>query len=207
MKPKPINWTAISAIGQLLSGVAVALTLLYLTMQIRRAEIAASDANRLARANGVVNFWLSAAHDPAFREAGLRINPDRQPWVDEICRRLEMSEDDATLLEASTLYWFWLHWGQWNTSNEQKDLDELTNMVKMFYTIPRVRMIWEGHRGWLDPNFESFVDGVLTIADTEPRPAKQVKDVDMLTRRLDELGIGLPTPGNGRGDAASGQGK
>ena len=63
--------TAIAAIGQLFSAVAVALTLIYLTMQIRRAEIAASDANRLARANGVVTFWLEAMHDPEFREAGL----------------------------------------------------------------------------------------------------------------------------------------
>lgn len=95
MKQKPINWTAIAAIGQLFSAVAVALTLIYLTMQIRRAEIAASDANRLARANGVVTFWLEAMHDPEFREAGLRINPNNREWTAEISRRMEISEADA----------------------------------------------------------------------------------------------------------------
>ena len=148
MKRKPINWTAIAAIGQLFSAVAVALTLIYLTMQIRRAEIAASDANRLARADGVVSFWLAAMHDPEFREAGLRINPQNREWTAEIARRLEISEADATLLQNEVLYWFWLHWGQWNTSTEQKDIDELVNMIQRFYTLPQVRLVWEGHRSW-----------------------------------------------------------
>jgi heme/copper-type cytochrome/quinol oxidase subunit 1 len=103
MKHKPTNWTAIAAIGQLLSAVAVALTLIYLTMQIRHAEIAASDANRLARAQGVVNFWLEAAHDPAFRKTALSVNKPNQPWIEEIARRLEITSEEASQLQASTL--------------------------------------------------------------------------------------------------------
>ena len=125
MKPKTINWTALAAIGQILSAVAVAMTLLSLTMQTRRAEIAASDANRLARADGVISFWLAAMHDPEFREAGLRINPAHAEWTAEISRRMEISVEDANLLQSETLYWFWLHWGQWSTSTEQKDIEEL----------------------------------------------------------------------------------
>ena len=189
MKPKTINWTALAAIGQILSAVAVAMTLLSLTMQTRRAEIAASDANRLARADGVISFWLAAMHDPEFREAGLRINPAHAEWTAEISRRMEISVEDANLLQSETLYWFWLHWGQWNTSTEQKDIEELINMIKRFYTLPWVRLVWEGHRGWLDARFEAFVDDVLAEADATP-PAEP--DREALYRRLDELGIGVP---------------
>ena len=201
MKRKLINWTAVSAIGQLLSGVAVALTLIYLTFQVRHAEIAASDANRLARTNGVVNFFLAAAHDPEFRRAGLRIGRDRK-FVDEISRRLEVSEDDATQLESAALYWFWLHWGQWNTSTEEKDLIEMKNMVRRFYTLPHIRLMWEGHRGWMDSSFEAFVDAILAEEDANPSSMRQATDMDEVCRRLDELGIGLPL-GAGEGVGGS----
>ena len=193
MRKTSINWTAISAIGQLLSGVAVALTLLYLTMQIRHAEIAASDANRLARAQGVVNFWLEAAHDPTFRKAAMDINKSSQPWIDEIARRLEISQEEATQLQSATLYWFWLHWGQWNTSNEAKDIAELKHMVRRFYTLPQTRMIWEGHRGWLDPAFEAFVDGQLAEAEADGPAAGAETDISALIQKLDALGIGRPS--------------
>ena len=202
MNKKPTNWTAISAIGQLLSGVAVALTLLYLTMQIRHAEIAASDANRLARAQGVVNFWLEAAHDPTFRKTALSANKPNQPWIEEIARRLELTSEEASQLQASTLYWFWLHWGQWNTSTEAKDLAELEHMVRRFYTRPPTRMIWEGHRGWLDPAFEAFVDELLAESDAAGAPEKAKIDVGALRRKLDALGIGQPS-----GEPADQQGK
>ena len=194
MTKNPINWTAISAIGQLLSGVAVALTLLYLTMQIRHAEIAASDANRLARANGVINFWLQAAHDPEFRETALHVNKQNIAWTEEVARRFELTQAEATQLQATTLYWFWLHWGQWNTSNEEKDIAELKHMIRRFYTLPQVRMIWEGHRGWLDANFESFVNEILAEADADGSDADASMDIDALSRKLDALGIGIPSP-------------
>ena len=128
-------------------------------------------------------------HDPEFREAGLRINPAHAEWTAEISRRMEISVEDANLLQSETLYWFWLHWGQWNTSTEQKDIEELINMIKRFYTLPWVRLVWEGHRGWLDARFEAFVDDVLAEADATP-PAEP--DREALYRRLDELGIGVP---------------
>jgi len=192
MKSKSIHWAAISAIGQLLSGIAVALTLLYLTLQLRHSEIAASDANRLVRANGVVNYWLAAAHDPEFREVGLRITRSEE-WIKEVARRLELTESDATQLESSANYWFWLHWGQWNTTTEEKDIAELTNMVRRFYTLPQIRLMWEGHRGWMDSGFEAFVDGVLAEADADPSLDPQMVDLESICRRLDELGIGLPS--------------
>lgn len=191
MKKSSINWNGVSAIGQLLSGLGVALTLVYLTLQVRHAEIAASDANRLARTNGVVNFFLASAHDPDFRQTSLRMRK-KTALIDEIGRRLEITQEEATHLESVALYWFWLHWGQWNTTNEAKDLIEIKNMVRRFYTQPHIRLMWEAHIGWMDPLFEDFVNEVLAEADADPAFDRREVDVEKLSRRLDELGIGLP---------------
>lgn len=131
MSKRSINWEAITAVGQVISGAAVAATLFYLTIQVRHAETAASDANRLARANGVVNFWLSSAHDPDFRRNNMVVGGDN-PLMEEIATRLGITEEEATQLESVAQHWFWLHWGQWSTTMEERDLDELKAMIQLY---------------------------------------------------------------------------
>ena len=191
MKRKPINWNAISAIGQVISGVAVAMTLIYLTAQVRYAKIAASDANRLARSNGVVNFFLTAAHNPEFRRMGLNIGTHRK-FIEEVARRLEITIDEATQINCSAHYWFWLHWGQWSTTTEARDRAELKNMVQKFYTKPHIRIIWEANRSGLDASFTKFVDDAIAEVDADPSLQRKPVDILKLAERLDELGLGLP---------------
>ena len=75
-------------------------------------------------------------------------------------------------------------------------------MVRRFYTLPQTRMIWEGHRGWLDPAFEAFVDELLAESDAAGAPEKAKIDLGALRRKLDALGIGQPS-----GEPADQQGK
>ena len=189
---KSINWNAVAAIGQVISGAAVAVTLYYLTVQVRSAEIAASDANRLARADGVTSFWLSAAHSPEFRQNTMSF-PGRSATVRELARRLEISEEQASQIESVAHYWFWLHWGQWSTTMEERDLAELRGMVQTYYTLPQVRAIWEVQRGWMAADFEAFVDEAIAEVDEGRGPAfRGHSSVGELASKLDELGIGVP---------------
>ncbi len=191
MFKKTINWNAVAAIGQLVSGAAVVLTLYLLTTQLRYAEIAASDANRLSRANGVINFWLEAAHDPDFRRNAMAFS-GRSEFVEEVARRLEVTEVEASQFEASAHYWFWLHWGQWSTTMEERDLAEVKSMVQSYYTMPQVRMIWEAHRGWMTPDFEAFVDAAIAEVDEGRAPKRSgYATIEELTQKLDELQIGV----------------
>ena len=199
MKRKPINWNAISAIGQVISGLAVAMTLIYLTAQVRYAKIAASDANRLARSNGVVSFFLTAAHDPEFRRMNMNIGLHGE-FIEEVARRLEISIDEATQLNCSALYWFWLHWGQWSTTTEARDRAELKNMVQRFYTSPHIRIIWEANRSGLDASFAKFVNDAIAEVDADPSLRRKPVDIADLAERLDALGLGVPF---GAGDAGS----
>ena len=192
MTKKKVNWEAVSAIGQVISCVAVALTLFYLTAQVRYAKVAASDANRLVRSSGVVSFFLTAAQDPEFRRASLAIG--KNDWfISEISRRLELTQDEATQLHATANYWFWLHWGQWGTTMEERDRRELRSMIQRFYSLPHVRLIWEGQRLGMDPGFVEFVEEALAEVERDPSLGPVSADQAELMRRLDELGIGVPS--------------
>lgn len=192
-----INWDAITALGQIISTVAVVLTLVYLTNQIQQAETASTDANRLARSSGVAEFFLAAAHDPEFRRLQERAAGDtvRAHFIREVRRRLELSEDEATQLAAGAQYWFWLHWGQWRSSMDEGDRRELQNMIERFYALPHIRVVWEAHRDWMDPAFAEFVDEALVDAPPPLSGENARAAIDDLRVRLDELGIGIPSDG------------
>ena len=191
MTKRAINWEATTAIGQLLSAVVVAVTLFYLTAQVHYAKVAASDANRLVRSNGVVNFFLSAMHNPEFRSTGLQFQRDN--WLmEEIARRMEVSEEAASQLQSSANYWFWLHWGQWSTTMEERDRSELKGMIGRFYTLPHIRLIWEAQRGGMDASFTEFVDATIAEVDAGQAEGRSEVDRETLTARLDALGIGVP---------------
>lgn len=194
---KTINWNAVTALGQIISTVAVVMTLVYLTNQIQQAETASTDANRLARSSGVADFFLAAAHDPAFRRAQERAAGDtvHAHFIREVQRRLELTEDEATQLAAAAQYWFWLHWGQWRSSMDEGDRRELQNMIERFYVLPHIRVVWEAHRGWMDADFVEFVDEALLDAPAPLSGENARRSVDDLRARLDELGIGIPSDG------------
>lgn len=189
-----INWNAIAALGQAISSAAVVLTLVYLTNQIRQAEIASTDANRLARSSGVAEFFLAAAHDPGFRLTERRIRGDTvgSMFTDELCRRFELTPEEATQLAASAQYWFWLHWGQWRSSMDEGDQVELRNMVQRFYALPQIRAVWEAHKAWMDPAFSEFVDQALAGAPPPLAGERAAAAIEELRAKLDELEVGIP---------------
>ncbi len=40
-------------------------------------------------------------------------------------------------------YWFWLHWGQFTSTNRQEDLLELGETIGKFYQAPAIKYAWE----------------------------------------------------------------
>lgn len=169
-KPR-INWEAVTAIGQLVGALAVVVTLIYLTVQVRYAKLATSDANRLARAQGVCQMMLSGAIHSDIRNANIKVL-GLDSFYEEVAQRLEVTPDEAAILDHTYCYWFWLHWGQFSSTNEEKDLDELRRMVLQFYAVPSVRMFWDASptaKPMLDPIFVAFVEETLEETAGKPR--------------------------------------
>lgn len=164
-----MNWDAISAICQVLGTLAVVITLLYVAVQVRYAKQAAADQNRLSRATGVREVGLAAVSNEAFR-----LSMDRNWGLTEHyqqqAQQLGISPDDASRADWGNAYWFWLHWGQFSSTYEHKDRQELENVITTFYRIPGVRNFWETSplaKPLLDPAFVEFVDRILR-SDSAP---------------------------------------
>ena len=156
-------------LGEFLAAVATLVTLAYLAIQVRYAKVTASDANRLMRTNGVRDMILMQAANDEFRTSTAKAF-GIEPYYDAFAERFQITAIDAGRVENMSLYYFWLHWGQYASSKSIEDIRELTNLVANFYTLPAIRYAWENSpfaRPLLDREFVAFVDGILAESDRE----------------------------------------
>jgi hypothetical protein len=159
-----MNWDAIGAVGELISALAVVITLAYLASQVRYAKAATNDANRLVRASGVREMMLAGATNNELRESQIR-GYRTESFYESYAEALGISAEDAARVDYGNAYYFWLHWGQFASSKSLVDTDELRHLVDVFYRRPAVRYSWE-NSPWgkviFESAFVSFVDDVLS---------------------------------------------
>jgi len=164
-----MTWEAIGAIGELVGALAVVVTLAYLATQVRYAKITASDANRLARSTGVREMMLAFATNDELAMSYTQVN-GLESYYEDYATKFHVTLVDATRADWVNLYYFWLHWGQFASTKSAEDVRELRNLINTFYQSAGVRHSWENSpwsRPVLDPEFVSFVDGVLAESDRE----------------------------------------
>ena len=158
-----MNWEAISAIGEITGAIAVIITIGYFALQTKAAREASADANRLERSNGVREIMLATISSKDVREA-LDKGMGSANLHGEFASKLQVSRDEAFIVHWLMLSWFWLHWGQYASTTTKKDLDELKNVVEIFYGNPGVQIIWNNSpfaKPALDDDFVNFVEEVL----------------------------------------------
>lgn len=152
------------AIGEIVGGVAVVVTLIYLATQIRYARLAASDASRQGRAQGVRDLLLAVIHNAEYREAWWKADPDSESLMAIIAEELKVSPSDANLVWNGCCAWAFTHWAQYRSMKTAEDERELENLVFAFYSRPPMGPVWKHSellRGLLDPGFVTWVDRVL----------------------------------------------
>jgi hypothetical protein len=163
-----MDWEAIGALGEAVSAILVLVTLIYLATQVRYAKNAAADANRLMRARGVCDFQLACATNDSLSQINSAGN-DFGSWYEELSAALGITAEEAMRLDALSLYWIWLHWGQYSSTNNKDDLDELGDTIGMFYSSSRaIKYSWENSpftRPLLSSKFVEFVDSNMQKFD------------------------------------------
>lgn len=155
------------AIGELVGALAVVVTLAYLATQIRYARMAATDASRQSRAEGVREMMITALNNRDFREAWAKADAGSDSRMAALADRLGVSTDEAELVWNGCCAWAYIHWAQFRSMKTAEDHRELENLVAGFYSIPPMGPVWETDamlRGLLDPGFVTWVDGVLAEA-------------------------------------------
>lgn len=158
-----VNWEAISAISESLGTFAVLVTLIYLTVQVKDSKSASADSNRIERAVGIREGLMSLAENDELRNSFDKAN-GMVSFYEHMASELSISVDDAARTHYYSIYWFWLHWGQYSSTKEKRDLLELENLIRGLYSSPSYFYCWE-NSPWVKPiieaDFVSFVDELL----------------------------------------------
>jgi hypothetical protein len=160
----PVTIQDWGAVGEIVSAMAVVVTLVYLASQIRYARLSASDASRAGRADGVRDMLLSHLANPDARRAWNKADPDAQSRMVELAERLGMTPDEADLVWNTGCAWTYIHWAQFRSIKTPHDEAELRNLIAKFYSSPPMVVLWEHDpkiKALLDPEFVSWVDSVL----------------------------------------------
>ena len=148
-------------VSEMAATVAVIATLAYLAVQVRYARLASADVNRHYRAEGVTQMALAYATNPGLGKLWAKAQPEANSTYQAIAEDLGVSVDEAIQIDYVSVYWMWLHWGQYASINTPVDLAELQHLVSEFYSVPPVSVSWQRsryHKNLLDRRFVRFVD-------------------------------------------------
>lgn len=149
--------------GEFLGSIAVVITLAYLALQVRHARQATVDQNKLSRAQAMREQMIACIQD-----GQLRMNLIDAFGVADYYTALAADRgctvEQASQVDWSNAYWFWVYWSQWATTHDEKSLDEVQHVLRNFCSYPTMRRSWE-HSPWtkpvLEPEFVRFVEAVL----------------------------------------------
>ena len=152
------------AIGELVSAVAILVTLIYLAVQIRYARISTTDENRANRVAGIHHIDDRIFVSQELQRAWLKSSgPGYTKLNEDLSVELGISIDEAVLVSTSGANWVWLHWAQFRAVKSKEDEAELRNIISVWYSEnPMKAMI--GHplfRAFFDSHFLEFVDDIL----------------------------------------------
>jgi len=158
-----MNWEAISSIGEIVGAMAVVVTLGYLAVQVKHAKAATADNSRLIRAQGVREMCLEMCRNDALRMTQTK-NWDLVAYYEDMAEKLGDSVEEVTRVDWANCYYFWMWWGQYASTRESRDLNELENVIGGLCSAPGMKLSWETsplNRPLLQDDFVAFVDGIV----------------------------------------------
>lgn len=156
----PINWDAIGAIGEIVGAAAIFVTLIYLAYQVRLARMHASDETRRGRVAGIhqVQSW-TVLNPEAMTAWSKASGPAWQEMMKTISKKLDVSEEEAEIVAQVGAGWVWTHWSQYRSTQSQQDLDELKNIVSVWYSNPPMSVLIDDQNfiAWFEPEFVNWL--------------------------------------------------
>jgi hypothetical protein len=159
----------LGSIGELIAAIATVVTLAYLATQIRYARLAASDASRQARADSVREMQVMSLNNREFRKAWNNADPETAGRLAIMAERLGVTPDEIELIWHGACAWTYIHWSQFRSMKTPEDERELENLIRVFYTIPPMSVLWEHDpliKVLIDAEFVRWVDGILAETET-----------------------------------------
>jgi hypothetical protein len=162
-----MNWEAISSIGEIVGATAVVVTLGYLAMQVKHSRAATADNSRLIRASGVRDMCLEMCRNNDLRMSQTK-NWGLDAYYEELATKLGDSVEEVTRVDWANCYYFWMYWGQYSSTTEARDLNELEHVIGGLCSNPGMKLSWETsplNRPLLQDDFVAFVDNIVAKQD------------------------------------------
>jgi hypothetical protein len=159
-----MNWQVASAVAEVVGALVVIVTLVYLAVQVRDAKRATADQSRIYRATAVREMIIASCTDDDLRMAQIQ-SWGLEAYYRDLADRSGQTIHEVTRLEFASAYYFWMWWGQYASTTEARDRQELEHIVSNLGGTPGMLQHWKESplsRPLLDRNFVAFVDGVLT---------------------------------------------
>ena len=104
------------AIGEILSALAIFITLLYLATQIKYMRLTTMDTNRSNRVIGIRDLNGRLVSEPALRNAWNKtIGPNFRKLHTDMVETLDISFDEASLIITQGANWGYTHWVQYRS--------------------------------------------------------------------------------------------
>ena len=172
-----MNWEVVATLAEVTAAVGVIASLIYVALQLRTSHITAADANRINRSSGVCDIMLSLATNDEFRRSYIKVNR-LEPYFEEMASEFDVSLDDAARSDFANTYWFWLHWGQYSSTTDAKDLEDLKIVIYPYADMPGMKYSWNKSymaKPCLDKEFIEFVEN--TLATYEKEKSENVQNV------------------------------
>ena len=149
------------AIGEIVGGVAVLVTLVYLAIQLRQSNLATHRNTYASAAETISNFWLDLARDPElFRRYQTSLRAPDSLAAEEREQGFLVLDAYMSLMEAYYLhnraYGERLSQARWKRS--------LTHLVNM----PGGRAYWPTRRAAFHEEFARYVDDLMSDDARDP---------------------------------------
>ena len=159
-----MNWEALGAIGELVGAVAIIVTLVYLAFQVKYARIAATDASRANRVQGIHQIDGQFMESPELRKAWLKAGgPGLTGLIKDLSEKWGTEDEETLMLMSTSFDWAWLHWAQFRSIKTPSDEAELKNIISVFYAEDPMLSFVEHpiFRSYFEKPFIEFVDDIL----------------------------------------------
>ncbi len=95
---------------------------------------------------------------------------------EKMASALGVTPDEAARTDFVNNYWFWLHWGQYCSTTDAEDIEELKRSIGAYEAIPAINYSWEHSflaKPYLDRRFVDFVEKTLAERAVGHGKAKQ----------------------------------
>jgi len=144
----------LGAIGEMVGGVAVLVTLIYLAMQVRQGSVTTHRQMYGQAAEAISSFWMDLARDPDLLDAYLEmLRPDHQPDSPGARRGYLVFDAYLSLLES-----FYLHNREYG---ERLSQERWQRVLTRLLTTPGGRTYWARRREYFHEEFATYVQNLL----------------------------------------------